>query len=462
MNSDPTMAVEPSSKSLKDALCAQQRLLQKLYHELDVEREAAATAASEAMSMILRLQGEKAAVKMEAEQYKRLAEEKMNYAEESMETFEEIMYQKEMEIAALDYQVQAYRYRLLSLGYDDIGVHEIKFPENLLQRNGSLVGDVKVPDNLSQKNGSLVGETSAATPPRRFTLPNLKKGLLERDRSITEDSDMIAKIVEEGTRDDDHNQNVEFGLKTAFSSSVDISSYLEQIRELDKVVEQVAGDQYICPTFASTSRCSSIPMKLNELDLAQSSQKLTDDKISSNARSPSVFDVFEVPQVEGSPHCKDDKKVRRVPSLPQLPIKSCYKDDEKAKKLTSLKKPLPPKHKNRKVISLGDGIDVDCHLALVQPNMTSEITNGETETTAEQNVRHEGVTSREGRELRLLYEINEKLDSIQAEIRSRNTNTKVNESSSNYDLPMLLLREVYLVVLCLFMHDKNLTRNLRV
>ena len=55
-------------KALKEALCAQQQLLQKLYNELDVEREASSTAASEALSMILRLQGEKAAVKMEANQ----------------------------------------------------------------------------------------------------------------------------------------------------------------------------------------------------------------------------------------------------------------------------------------------------------------------------------------------------------------------------------------------------------
>ncbi|KAI7737602.1 hypothetical protein M8C21_015531 [Ambrosia artemisiifolia] len=385
------MGVEFNGKSLRDALCAQQRLLQKLYHELDVEREASATAASEAMSMILRLQGEKAAVKMEAEQYKRLVEEKMNHAEESMETFEEIMYQKEMEIASLDYQVQAYRYRLLSLGYDDLGVHEIKFPENLLQINGSLVG-----------------ETSYAAPSKRLAFPNLKRGLLERDRAITEDPDMIAKIVEESSRDDEHNQNVELGLKRAFSSSVNISSYLEQIRELDKIVEQVAGARYICTTAADTSRRGSIPSKLNELDVAQPSQKLTDDKVSLETRSPSVCDVFEVPQVEetfckdeGKSIIKDDRKIKRLTSLPQLPMKSCYKDDEK-------------------------------------PNVTSEITNGEMES-VEQNVLHEGVAAREERELRLLYEINEKLDSIQAEIRSRNT--RVDESSSNYDLPMLQLRE---------------------
>lgn len=480
MNS--TTAVPSGSNSLKEALCAQQRLLQKLYHELDVEREAAATAASEAMSMILRLQGEKAAVQMEAEQYKRLAEEKMNYAEESMVTFEEIMYQKEMEIASLDYQVQAYRYRLLSLGFDDLGVHEIKFPEYLLQRNESLVGETS-------------SKIQTPPPTRRLTLPNLKKGLLEKDRSIAEDSEVIAKIVEESLRDDEHNyhehnhhehshhehnhehnhehtQNYDLGIRTENCSSVDISSYLEQIRELDKVVEQMAGDQYPFLTTAKTSRCSSVQSKMNELDIAQPSQKLIDDKISSC--SPSVCDVFEVPLVEetvckddrkavskddgksvfkdevfkdevksifkdngksvfkddAKPIFKDDKKVKRLKSLPQLPIKSLYKGETDA-----WKKGLLSKHKDRKMFSLGDGINVDCQLALVQPNGEMEI--------VEQNVGHERVNSREERELRLLYEIDEKLSSIQSEIRSRNTRVNVSSSSHDSDLPMLLLREVY-------------------
>lgn len=432
------MAVEPNSNSLKEALCVQQRLLQKLYNELDVEREAAATAASEAMSMILRLQGEKAAVKMEAEQYKRLAEEKMSHAEESMEIFEEIMCQKEMEVASLDYQVQAYRYKLLSLGFDDLGVNEIKYPENLLQRNESL------------------GETSCKTTPKRLKLPNLKKGPLERDRSITEDPDVIARIVEESSRDDEINQNLDMGLKAEYgSSSVDISSYLEQIRKLDKVVENMVGEQYFCST-DTPSRTSSIPSKLNEMDVVESSRKSIDVKVFSATCSPSEHDVFEVPLVdetlykdEGKSIYKDDEKVKKLVSLPQSPVKLSYYKDE----IDSLKKPLLSKEKDKKVFLPKDGINVDCHLALVQPtasasetevvsqqmNVATEIIEGETEL-VEQNARQEPVPTREEEELRLLYEINEKLNSIQSEIKSRNTRNE--KSSANYDLPIIQLREV--------------------
>ncbi|CAB4288887.1 unnamed protein product [Prunus armeniaca] len=100
---------ETDITALTEALYAQQQLLQKLYSELDQEREASSTAADEALSMILRLQGEKSAMKMEASQYKRLAEEKICHAEEALAIFEDLIYQKEMEIASLEFQLQAYR-----------------------------------------------------------------------------------------------------------------------------------------------------------------------------------------------------------------------------------------------------------------------------------------------------------------------------------------------------------------
>ncbi|CAN7006085.1 unnamed protein product [Brassica rapa subsp. trilocularis] len=54
--------------------------------------------------MILRLQGEKAALEMEASQYKRMSEEKMCHAETSLTLFEDLIYRKEMEMASLEFQ----------------------------------------------------------------------------------------------------------------------------------------------------------------------------------------------------------------------------------------------------------------------------------------------------------------------------------------------------------------------
>ncbi|KAH7659829.1 Aspartate/ornithine carbamoyltransferase protein [Dioscorea alata] len=104
---------------LKEALCKQCLLLEKLYIELEEEREASATAADEALSMILRLQVEKAEEKMEAGQYKKLTEEKMRHNEESMAILEEIIHQQETEITSLKHQVQVLKQRLLSAGVND-------------------------------------------------------------------------------------------------------------------------------------------------------------------------------------------------------------------------------------------------------------------------------------------------------------------------------------------------------
>ncbi|ESQ46367.1 hypothetical protein EUTSA_v10000280mg [Eutrema salsugineum] len=68
------------------------------------------------MSMILRLQGEKAALAMEASQYKRMVEERMSHTELSLELLEDLNYKKEVEIKNLECELHAYRYKLLSLG----------------------------------------------------------------------------------------------------------------------------------------------------------------------------------------------------------------------------------------------------------------------------------------------------------------------------------------------------------
>ncbi|XP_071707126.1 uncharacterized protein [Rutidosis leptorrhynchoides] len=80
-----------------------------LYVELDKERNAAATAADEAMSMILRLQEEKASIEMESHQYQRMIEEKSAYDEEEMNILKEIVLRREREKHFLEKEVEAYR-----------------------------------------------------------------------------------------------------------------------------------------------------------------------------------------------------------------------------------------------------------------------------------------------------------------------------------------------------------------
>ncbi|KAF8052532.1 hypothetical protein N665_1549s0019 [Sinapis alba] len=115
---------------LRIALYERKEVIERLQDELNAEREASATSASEALSMILRLQGEKSELAMQAGQYKRIAEEEMSHAETWFTHLEDFIHQKELVITALEYQVEAYRSQLLSLGYSDLNCLDVKLQEN--------------------------------------------------------------------------------------------------------------------------------------------------------------------------------------------------------------------------------------------------------------------------------------------------------------------------------------------
>ncbi|XP_023634562.1 uncharacterized protein LOC17879684 isoform X2 [Capsella rubella] len=77
--------------------------------ELEKERNAAASAADEALGMILRLQEEKASVEMEARQYQRMIEEKSAFDAEEMSILKEILLRREREKHFLEKEVENYR-----------------------------------------------------------------------------------------------------------------------------------------------------------------------------------------------------------------------------------------------------------------------------------------------------------------------------------------------------------------
>ncbi|XAR62580.1 hypothetical protein NMG60_11017398 [Bertholletia excelsa] len=100
---------ENEIRILEQALKEERAVRSALYLELEKERNAAATAADEAMAMILRLQEEKASIEMEARQYQRIIEEKSAYDEEEMNILKEILVRRETEKHFLEKEVEAYR-----------------------------------------------------------------------------------------------------------------------------------------------------------------------------------------------------------------------------------------------------------------------------------------------------------------------------------------------------------------
>ncbi|KAJ4847593.1 hypothetical protein Tsubulata_013912 [Turnera subulata] len=118
-------------RKLEQALAEEKAAHAALYQELEKERAAAASAADEAMAMILRLQEEKASIVMELRQYQRMIEETFTHDEEEMDILKEIIVRRERENHSLLMELEAYRHTDnsdyeqpegdLSYNLDDIG-----------------------------------------------------------------------------------------------------------------------------------------------------------------------------------------------------------------------------------------------------------------------------------------------------------------------------------------------------
>ncbi|KAL0874809.1 hypothetical protein Bca101_024514 [Brassica carinata] len=121
-SSNAKVLIENECQLLRETVASQQESIQDLYAELDEERNAASTAANEAMSMILRLQREKAEVEMELRQFKRFSEEKMEHDQRELLALEDLVYKREQTIQALSFEAQAYRHRMMSYGVSEAEV----------------------------------------------------------------------------------------------------------------------------------------------------------------------------------------------------------------------------------------------------------------------------------------------------------------------------------------------------
>ncbi|KAL2534520.1 Myosin-binding protein 7 [Abeliophyllum distichum] len=120
--------------ALRETVSSQQQTIQDLVVELEEERNAASSAANEAMSMILRLQREKAEIQMEAKQFKRFVEEKMAHDQQELFVLEDLLYKREQSIQSLTCEVQAYKHRMMSYGLSEAEADG----ENSMSRNNSM------------------------------------------------------------------------------------------------------------------------------------------------------------------------------------------------------------------------------------------------------------------------------------------------------------------------------------
>lgn len=97
---------------LRKMVKAERQRANSSHSELEKERMAAASAADEAMSMILRLQNEKSSLQMQVNQLQRLSEEKQLYDQDLIHSLQWIILKHESERSLLEDQLRMCREKL--------------------------------------------------------------------------------------------------------------------------------------------------------------------------------------------------------------------------------------------------------------------------------------------------------------------------------------------------------------
>ncbi|XWS59329.1 hypothetical protein CRYUN_Cryun08bG0112500 [Craigia yunnanensis] len=188
--SNARVQVENECAALRETVSSQQATIQDLYTELEEERNASSSAATETMSMILKLQREKAEIQMEARQFKRFTEEKMAHDQQEIMTLEDLLYKREQSIQSLTCEAQAYKHRMMSYGLTEAEVEG--------EKDGQI------------KNLSVAENFGAQLDLPAYDYPPLKCNLNENPGDDVEDVEDVEKYAfGETPRARNHLRNLE-------------------------------------------------------------------------------------------------------------------------------------------------------------------------------------------------------------------------------------------------------------
>ncbi|MBA0800613.1 hypothetical protein Gohar_011037 [Gossypium harknessii] len=194
--SNPKVQIENECAALRETVCSQQEKIQDLHAELEKERNASSSAATEAMSMILKLEKQKAEIQMEASQFKRFAEEKMAHDQEEIHVLEDLLYKKDQSVQSLTCEALAYKHRMMSYGLTEAEAEGDKDGEI---RNLGMAEDfdaqVDLPEydypqlkcNMNENPGDDAEDVEkyafGETPHARDQLRNLEQRIFQVERS---------------------------------------------------------------------------------------------------------------------------------------------------------------------------------------------------------------------------------------------------------------------------------------
>ncbi|XP_047312736.1 myosin-binding protein 7-like [Impatiens glandulifera] len=280
----------------------QQKTIQDLTLELEEERNASSSAANEAMSMIIRLQNEKAESQMEARQFKRIIEEKMTHDQHEISAMEELLYKKEQTIQSLNCEVQAYKHRMMSYGLTESEADGDQENGTIMSRDSSLA------------------ELTDLYPPLKC---NLNENQYRNSENNYETTDVDKYAFGETPRPRDHLKDLEFrinqlersprtapttpttpeGAKNAFEKIVGQSPrrprHFRRISTgssnsvMATIKETSSNSLETSPRFSNLRKMESMPPYITNLGKFENSSKIVDDDMSDRVYTINVVSNSE-------------------------------------------------------------------------------------------------------------------------------------------------------------------------
>ncbi|KDP39370.1 hypothetical protein JCGZ_01127 [Jatropha curcas] len=190
-----------------------------LYIELEKERSAAASAADEAMAMILRLQKEKAVIEMEARQCQRILEEKYEYDAEEMNILKEILVRREREKYFLEKEVEAYRQMISGNEQFEADMYcMIDDNSVMLKQNSAYIDQedkVEKPNSKESLPNTKLSEGDNKDPPHNLQQNNKESECEVHDVHVIDDQFSVYKKVmgdKSNTKTSSNNPSIPTGL----------------------------------------------------------------------------------------------------------------------------------------------------------------------------------------------------------------------------------------------------------
>ncbi|KAL0915529.1 hypothetical protein M5K25_015955 [Dendrobium thyrsiflorum] len=375
--------------ALKEALYKQAQSIQELSAELEEERKAAASGVDEALSMIFRLQEERAMEKMEASQYKRMAEAKMIHAEESLAFLKETILEKEIEIAALKFQLQSYRQNMIRVGISNSDVKEAKMFESL---NNTLL-KVRGSNDRFRRHISM--------PSCWFDSSNLGIDIIDMNESLipsvpspwSETGECSKQLSE---------QRIEFFPNKSIIEEVSSNSESQEVKE-DLSLKLNNEERVISPLFNTKLESIQINSKCSHCSLSCS-------YLEKDSTGENIQDIYEIPNsnYDGATNesCKSGSCKTSIGAMQKVLIESLGED------LTN----RPP----MKYPTIGKGVSMNslqgCEITGCHSDV-EELKQRVQKLENDQWVMKEEESKRNNEQLNLLKQIREQLNMLQSQTK---------------------------------------------